>query len=111
MSVTRAQILAEIPDDLFRQALYAGGAEVAGKLDQLIANAEQDAGAGDLTGQRILVCDAIYRLARIETAKNPFAARAAGLRERGALAAAKSSGGAYIEEPRLNFDPDNQEGI
>jgi len=112
MSVTRAQILAEIPDDLFRQALYSGGIEVSGLLDQLIYNAGFVSGASDDAAQLALVCDAIYRRARIEPAKNPWAARAAALRQRGALpisATGASGGTGLIQADELEFSP--QDGL
>lgn len=112
--ITAAQIQVEIPSDIYRTAMYENGVEVSGRLDALIANAALF--ADDAGSQLILACNAVYRLARTDPAKNPFAERAADLLKRASEAPAvpeydSALGEAGIGSPTDLFNSDEQDGL
>ena len=75
--ITRTQIIAEVPADILLNATddNKDGVEDDGILDGMIANAMLTAGLGD-AAYLVLVCDRVYRRAKVKIADNPFRALA-----------------------------------
>ena len=75
--ITRNQILAEVPADILLNATddNKDGVEDDGILDGMIANAMLTDGLSD-AAVLVLVCDSVYRRAKVKAADNPFRARA-----------------------------------
>lgn len=106
MAITRTQVAAEIPARLMLEALDDDndGAEDTGVLAQIIANAVLVGGDSD-AAVLVLACDAVYRRAGVENAKNPFAERAAALRD--GKGGAGVSGDAEYAAPDAKYSLDD----